>query len=265
MVRLCTVALFVLAASGCSGGGGASTPAPAASPPFIAFAPSSISLRSSQFDYFGFLTFTARAGLVPKPVSPADGSLACDQGFHVGLQVHQGPAPIGVVHDEYLVLPQTAKPSLGTTLTSSATWGLFDESGTMVAQGQPLQAKILYDTGKPGIYFTPAKLVTKSSAGIVTSILAYSSLKGFDGKPLAPKTGFLACKGGYTLTPKLRAGPLLSGYVQVRYEVDPSAVSPEPKKGQTLDCASEWGLIDSAGNVVEEATLAASVTYDSEP
>jgi hypothetical protein len=266
MIRRLFVAFFAIAVTGCSGGSGSTAPGPTPSPAaFIAFVPNDISLRSSQFDYFGFLTYSARAGLVPRPISPPDGSLACDQGIRVRLQIHQGPAPIGVVHDEYLVLPLSAKPKLGTTLTCSSTWGLFDKNGTMVAQAQPLQAKITYDTGKRGIYFSPSVLILKSSGGLATSTLAYATANGFKGKALAPLTGFLTCKGGYTLTPQLRAGPLLPGYLQTYYEIDPSAVEPKPKKGQTLGCASVWGLVDPAGNVAETAALVVAITYDTAP
>lgn len=257
------VALIAAFAGGCSGGGvGSSSPGPTPSPAaFIEFVPASVTLRSSQVDYYGFLTYSARAGLVPKPVSPAGGWLACDHGFNVALQIHAGPAPIGVVHDEYIVFPLSVNPPKGTTLTCSSTWGLFDAAGTMAAQA-PLRANLIYDTGKPAISFSPPVLVLKSTAPTATSVLAYESANGSTAEPIEPPSLDLACKGGYTLKPQIRAGGTLEGYVQDRFEIDPSAVTPKPKAGtKTISCATVWALLDAKGHIVQEAALAVVITY----
>jgi hypothetical protein len=238
------------------------TPSPSPAP-FITFVPDTITVRASKFDYFGELTYSGRAGLVPQPVSPASGYLACDRGFSVALRVHAGPAPIGVVHDEYLVLPLSVSPAKGTILTCSATWGLFD-GGTLVAQA-PLHATVIYDTGKPAIYFNPRTLAFKSSDGTTSSVLAYATTADLKVEPISPKGGILACDGGYTLTTRLKAGGVLQGYVQDNYVVDPDAVAPKPAVGQTLTCSSTWGLADSHGDVVQTAKIAVSLTYDVAP
>jgi hypothetical protein len=262
-------AVATTALAACSGGGGSSPAAPVptatpSSPPFIEFVPATISVRSSQFDYFGELTYSARTGLVPKPLSPAKGVLACNGGYSVVMQIHQGPAPIGVVHDQYLVLPLTANPPEGTTLSCTSTWGLYDASGALVAQA-PLQATLIYDTGKPAIYFMPASLKIESSSGTAVATLAYISHAGLKDKPVTPGSGYLACAGGYSVKPQLRAGPALPGYIAVLYEIDPADVTPKPAKGATLDCTTTWGLADTAGNVVQVATLKVAITYDRTP
>jgi hypothetical protein len=260
--RIC-VSLLAVSCAACSGGGGSAVaPSPTPSPaPFISFVPASINFKSSAFDYFGELTYTARTGLVPKPLTPPNGSMTCNDGLNIGLQIHQGPAPIGVVHDEYVVLPLNVQPAIGTVLNCTSTWGLYDSSGALVAQA-PLQATVTYDNGRPAIYFTPAALAFKASAGSGTSVLAYATTAGFKPKPLSPDTGNLACQGGYTLAPKFRAGSSFPGYDQIRFELDPSAVSPVPPSGTTVACAATWGLADAAGNIVQRAALNVKITFD---
>lgn len=263
LCRRLAIVIVAACVAGCGGGGASSTPRPTSNPaaPFIAFAPSNISVRSSQFDFFGYLTYTARAGLVPKPISPANGALGCDRGLNVALQIHQGPAPIGVVHDQYVVLPLSVNPPKGTTLTCSSTWGLFDASGAIVAQA-PLQAKLVYDTGNPAIYFNPAKLTLASTAGIATSMLAYADSSGFKARPVVPASLTMACTGGATLKPQISAGGILQGYVQDRFAIDPTAVTPQPPAGtKSVACSTEWGLFDASGNLVQKAVLAVVITY----
>lgn len=250
--------LLVLAA--CGGGGSSSTPAPSPSPVATAeFLPSSITVKASAYDYYGTLAFSSIAGAHPQPISPADGSLACNNGYSVPLQIRSGPAELTLVRDQYVILPQANVLPQGTTLTCTSTWGVYDASDDLLAKAQ-LQATVVYDTGVPAISFSPSTVTLGATSGSNPAItLAYTSASGFTAQPVAPADGSLACSGGYDIPVQLRAGAGATGLIKDTYVVLFDKIS--PPAGTSLTCTSEWGVYDASNTQVQTATLNATVTY----
>jgi hypothetical protein len=251
-----TTAAFGLAA--CSGGGGGS-PAPVSSAaPTAAFVPASVTIHSSAYDYYGNLNFSAVANAVPKPISPADGSLACTGGIEVPLDIRSGPVQLDLVRDQFVVLPLRAQLPQGTTLACKSTWGIYQ--GSTLLASTTLQATIVYDTGAPAISFTPSTVTLQASgAGNPTIVLAYVDQSGFSLAPVAPASGYLDCGNGYLVVTKLHAGAGVPGFVQDDVSVDMTSIS--PPAGSTLTCTSTWALDETGGSAVQTATLNATLQY----
>jgi hypothetical protein len=258
MRKLHGLGLLALVLAACSGGGRGS-PGPAATPaPSAAFQPASVTVHARAFDYFGTFAFTAAANGTPKPIAPADGTLACDGGYHIPLDIRSGPDQLGLVRDQYVVLPLLASPPAGTTLTCTSEWGIFGASGALLASAT-LDATVVYDQSGTIIDFSPSSATVRASGGNAPIFLEYTSTAGYSVKPLAPADGALACPGGYAPQTQLRAGPGKSGAIEDQLVVLTASIAPPP--GTSLACTTTYALLDPTGTPVAQASLAVTVQY----
>jgi hypothetical protein len=176
----------------------------------------------------------------------------------VPLQIRAGPDEIGVVRDQYVVLPLLATPPAGTTLTCTSEWGTYSAAGTLLAS-TTLNATIVYDQSGTTIAFSPSKATIKASGGNAPIYLDYTSATGFSIAPVSPSTTTLACPNGYAPTTQLHAGPGKSGEVVDQLVIDTASIS--PPAGTKLACTATYGLYDSMNTLAAQATLAVTLEY----
>jgi hypothetical protein len=259
MYRRLVLALLGLMLASCGGGGGGLSPGPTAVPrPSVAFEPSTISVDAASYDFFGIFAFTASTNGVPKPIDPADGTLACNGGYHVQLQIRAGPDQLGVVRDQYVVLPLLASPPAGSKLTCAGTWGIFDASGALLGSAT-LNATIDYNQTGTIIGFSPTPATVHAAGGDPPIELAYTSAAGFSIEALDPANGTLACPNGYAPQTQLSAGPNTPGAIEDRLTVVTSSIA--PPAGTKLQCFVTYGLLNPAKLLVAEATLTLTLLY----
>jgi hypothetical protein len=226
----------------------------------IAFEPHEFSMLSSRYDYLGTLVYPAISGILPKPVPPSNGYLACNGGYSVDLQVRAGPYFKGYIADQFVVLPRSVSPPRGTILHCTSTWGLYTKIGNRFLSSATLTATIVYDTGPLPIEFLPAAVSLKSSGGSFDGTLAYYNVPGLTIRPIPASGPPLSCGGGLYLKFSISAGPVVGSTIHDRYTIDPNSAS--LPVGTTLLCSSTWGAYSPNGSLLGQSTLHASILYD---
>lgn len=250
--------LLALALAACSGGSDRS-PEPAATPaPSAAFQPASVTIHARDFVYFGTFAFTAAANGVPKPIAPADGTLACAGGYRIPLDIRSGPDQLGLVRDQYVVLPLLASPPAGATLSCTSEWGIFGGNGAQLASAT-LNATVVYDQSGTIVDFSPASATIRANGGNAPIFLEYTSEAGYSVKPETPADGTLACPGGYAPQTQLRAGPGKSNEIEDQLVISTTSIA--PPAGTSLACETTYALLDPTGTLVARASLAVTLQY----
>jgi hypothetical protein len=217
-----------------------------------------VTVHTSAYDYYGVLAYEAASDGVPKPIDPANGTLACNGGYSVPLQIRAGPDLLGVVRDQYVILPLLASPPAGTTLTCTSRYGLYTTAGTLIASNT-LNASIVYDANGTTITFDPATATVAASGGNAPIFIDYTSTLGFSIVPTSPANATLACPGGYAPQTQLRAGPGKAGIVVDQLAVLTYTIAPPP--GTTLPCTVTYGLRDTNKTIVATATASITLQY----
>lgn len=258
MRKLHGLSLLALALAACSGGGGGSPGPAATATPSADFQPASVTVHARSFDYFGTFAFTAAANGAPKPIAPADGTLACNGGYHIPLDIRSGPDQLGLVRDQYVVLPLLASPPAGTTLTCTSEWGVYGGNGALLTSAT-LNAMVVYDQSGTIIDFSPSTATVRASGANAPIFLQYTSEAGYSVKADTPADGALACPGGYAPQTQLRAGPGKSGAIEDQLVILTASIAAPP--GTSLACNTTYALLDPTGTVVARASLAVTLQY----